>query len=188
MEPQMIGLIVLGVLTLIWFVSAYNRLIRMRNECERAWSNIDVLLQQRYDMLPNLVNTVKGYASHEKDIFLEFAEARKMAVKASAAGDVGGVSAAEGLLGGIMPRIFAIAEAYPELKADESFVNLQDEIVSIENQVADRREFYNSAVTNWNTAIEQIPTNFVGATMGAERKMHFPVETDKVRHTPHVEF
>lgn len=188
MEPLLIGAIVLAVLLVFWYISTYNRLIRMRNECDRAWSNIDVLLQQRYDMLPNLVSTVKGYATHESGIFEEFAKARQMASSARSSGDVAGVARAEGLLSGIMPQIYAVAEQYPELKANENFLNLQNEIVSIENQVADRREFYNSAVTNWNTAIEVIPANFVAATMGAQRKDTFEVEAVEVRAAPKIEF
>ena len=188
MEAYVIAGIVVGVLLVLWYVTTYNRLIRMRNECDRAWSNIDVLLQQRYDMLPNLVNTVKGYAKHEREIFEQFAEARQMASNARAAGDVGGVGVAEGMLAGIMPRIFAIAEDYPELQANEGFINLQKEIVSIENQVADRREFYNSAVTNWNISIEVIPANIVAGTMGAQRKDTFTVEAAEVRKAVKVEF
>jgi LemA protein len=188
MEAYVIAGIVFAVLIALWYVMTYNRLVRMRNECDRAWSNIDVLLQQRYDMLPNLVNTVKGYAKHEREIFEQFAEARQMASNARAAGDVGGVGVAEGMLAGIMPRIFAIAEDYPELQANEGFINLQKEIVSIENQVADRREFYNSAVTNWNTSIEVIPANIVAGTMGAQRKDTFTVEASEVRKAVKVEF
>lgn len=188
MEPLVFGGIVLAVLVVFWYVSTYNRLIRMRNECDRAWSNIDVLLQQRYDMLPNLVNTVKGYAEHESSIFEEFAKARQMASSARSSGDVSAVGRAEGMLAGIMPQIYAVAEQYPDLKANEGFINLQNEIVSIENQVADRREFYNSAVTNWNTAIEVIPANMVASTMGAQRKDTFEVEAAEVRAAPKVEF
>ena len=179
---------VLLLLVVAWYVVTYNRLIRMKNECDRAWANIDVLLQQRYDMLPNLVNTVKGYAEHEKGIWEEFATARQMASSARQAGDVSGVAKAEGLLSSIMPQIYAVAEQYPELKADQNFRDLQDEIVSIENQVADRREFYNSAVTNWNTAIEVIPANIVAGTMGAKRKDTFEVTSAEVRAAPTIEF
>jgi LemA protein len=180
-----------GVLLLIivaWYITTYNRLIRLRNECDRAWANIDVLLQQRYDMLPNLVSTVKGYAEHEKGIWEEFAAARQMASNARKAGDVSGVARAEGMLSSIMPQIYAVAEQYPELKADQNFRDLQDEIVSIENQIADRREYYNSAVTNWNTSIEVIPANIVASTMGAQRKDTFEVASAEVRAAPKIEF
>ena len=188
MNVGMIVGIVLVVLVLLWYVMTYNRLVRMRNECDRGWSNIDVLLQQRYDMLPNLVNTVKGYASHESEIFTQFAEARQMASSARQSGSVSGVAKAEGMLSSIMPQIYAVAEQYPELKADANFMQLQGEIVSMENQIADRREFYNSAVTNWNTAIEVIPANIVAGTMGAQRKETFTVEAAEVRAAPKIEF
>ena len=188
MDPIVIVIIVLVVLNGFWYLLTYNRLVRMRNETERAWSNIDVLLQQRYDMLPNLVSTVKGYAEHEAKIFEEFAKARQMASGARAEGNVSGVAKAEGLLSSIMPQIYAVAEQYPELKADNNFMHLQKEIVSIENQVADRREFYNSAVSNWNTSIEVIPAKIVAGTIGAQRKDTFEVKSVEIRQGPKIEF
>ena len=191
METSTIVLIIGGVLGgifLLYFVSTYNRMIRMRNEVDRAWSNIDVLLQQRYDMIPNLVNVVKGYTKHEESIFGELIEARKVAAGALSAKDVGGVIAAETVLGEMVPRLFAISEDYPDLKADSSFVNLQEEMVSIENQVSDRREFYNAAVTNWNTAISVIPANFVASTMGAKQRDMFRVDNALARKAVKVEF
>ena len=191
METSTIVLIIGGVLGgifLLYFVSTYNRMVRMRNEVDRAWSNIDVLLQQRYDMIPNLVNVVKGYTKHEEAIFGELIEARKVAAGALSAKDVGGVIAAETVLGEMVPRLFAISEDYPDLKADSSFVNLQEEMVSIENQVSDRREFYNAAVTNWNTAISVIPANFVASTMGAKQRDMFRVDNALARKAVKVEF
>ena len=179
---------VLGAIFLLYFVSTYNRMIRLRNEVDRAWSNIDVLLQQRYDMIPNLVNVVKGYTKHEEAIFGELIEARKVAAGALSAKDVGGVIAAETVLGEMVPRLFAISEDYPDLKADSSFLNLQEEMVSIENQVSDRREFYNAAVTNWNTAICVIPANFVASTMGAKQRDMFKVDNALARRAVKVEF
>ena len=154
----------------------------------KSWADIDVLLKQRYDMMPNLINTVKGYASHEKELFEKFAEARQTASNALAQGDVSGVAAAEGLLGGMMPKIYALSEAYPELKADTQFLNLQKEITTMENQVADRREFYNASATNWNAAIQMIPTNIVAAFMSAERKILFKVTIAAEREVVKVEF
>jgi LemA protein len=183
MEIYLIVGIILLVLIVLWYVTTYNRLIRMKNECDRAWSNIDVLLQQRYDELPGLVNAVKGYAKHEKSIFEEFAEARQMASNARGQGDVAGVGRAEGMLASIMPQIYAVAEQYPELKADGNFMNLQQAISDIEDDLADRREFYNSASTNWNTAIEQIPANIVANTMGAIRRELWKVSTPKARES-----
>lgn len=180
---MVVGIIV-GVVLLIgiiWFFSTYNRLIRLRENVNQAWSNIDVLLTQRYEMLPNLVKIAKSYASHERELFEKFAAARQMAAGALQQGDVKGVSQAESMLSGVMPKIFALSESYPELKANENFMKLQDETVSIENQVSDRREFFNASATNWNAAIAMIPTNIVAGFMGAVRRDLFEVESAAVR-------
>jgi LemA protein len=188
MDPITIAGIVLLVLVLLWYVMTYNRLIKMKVEVDRAWSNIDVLLQQRYEMIPNLVNMVKGYAAHENDLFMEFAKARQSAAGALANGDVKGIGAAEGTLAGLMPKLNFVAEQYPDLKADTQFLNLQKELVSIENQVSDRREYYNSSVGNWNSAIQMIPSNVVASTMGAKEKDMFNVTVEEVRQGVKVEF
>lgn len=191
MSAALIGGIIGGVVILIlviWFFSTYNRLIRLKENVNKSWADIDVLLKQRYDMIPNLINTVKGYASHEKELFEQFAQARQTAASALSQGDVGGVAAAEGLLGNMMPRIFAISEAYPELKADTQFLNLQKEISAMENQIADRREFYNASTTNWNSAIQMIPTNIVAGFMNAERRTLFEVVDAVQREVVKVEF
>ena len=148
----MIEMIIGGILLVVlggWFFTTWNRLVRLEKEAERSWANIDVILKQRYDMIPNLVNTVKGYAAHEEAIFMEFAKARNAAAGALANGDVAGVSRAEGVLAGMLPKINMVAEQYPQLKADTSFVNLQNQLVALENQLADRREFYNSSATKF---------------------------------------
>jgi len=188
-----VGLIVSiigGVIFLImvfWFFSTYNRLIRLRENVNQAWSNIDVLLTQRYEMLPNLVKMVKSYASHEKELFEKFAAARQMAAGALQQGDVKGVSQAESMLSGVMPKIFALSEAYPELKANENFMKLQDETVSIENQVSDRREFFNASATNWNAAISMIPTNIVAGFMSAARRDLFEVASAAMRSAVQID-
>ena len=191
MEPGLVIGIIAGIVViigLIWFLSTWNRLVRLEENVNKSWADIDVLLKQRYDMLPNLLNIVKGYASHEKELFMEFAKARQAAAGALASGDVRGVGAAEGMMSGLMPRINAVAEAYPELKADTSFVNLQNQVVAIENQVADRREFYNASATNWNAAIQMIPTNIVASMKNAVRKDLFEVTDATVREAPQMTF
>lgn len=174
MLELILGGIVAAVL-LIWFVSTWNRLVRLEKNVEQSWANIDVLLKQRYDMIPNLVNTVKGYATHEREIFEQFALARQTAAGALAQGDVAGVAAAEGMLAGLMPRINMVAEQYPELKADSNFLNLQNQITALENQIADRREFYNASATSFNTAIETIPTNIVAGVKSCKERTLFEV-------------
>ena len=185
-----IGLIagVLAIIMLIWFISTWNRLVRLEENVNKSWSDIDVLLKQRYDMIPNLVNIVKGYAKHEREIFEQFALARQTAAGCLAQGDVKGVGAAEGTIAGLMPRINMVAEQYPELKADTSFVNIQKELVSIENQVSDRREFYNASATNWNAAIQMIPTSIVAGMKGAVRRDLFEVTDPVQREAVQISF
>ena len=179
---------VLVLIVMIWFISTWNRLVRLEENVNKSWADIDVLLKQRYDMIPNLVNTVKGYASHEKEIFEQFALARQTAAGCLANGDVKGLGAAEGTLASLMPRINMVAEQYPELKADTSFVNLQNQLVSIENQVSDRREFYNASATNWNAAIQMIPTSIVAGMKGAMRRDLFEVTDPVQREAVQVQF
>ena len=185
-----IGIIagVVALIILIWFISTWNRLIRLEENVNKSWADIDVLLKQRYDMIPNLVNIVKGYADHEREIFEQFAVARQTAAGALAQGDVKGIGAAEGMLAGLMPRINMVAEQYPELKADTSFINLQNQMVSLENQVSDRREFYNASATNWNAGIAMIPTNIVAGMKSAVRRDLFEVTDLVQREAVKIEF
>ena len=179
---------IVAIILLIWFISTWNRLVRLEENVNKSWSDIDVLLKQRYDMIPNLVNIVKGYAKHEREIFEQFALARQTAAGALASGDVRGVGAAEGALAGLMPRINMVAEQYPELKADTSFVNVQNQLVSIENQVSDRREFYNASATNWNPAIQMIPTSIVAGMKNAMRRDLFEVTDPVQREAVQISF
>lgn len=164
-----IGAVFLLILV-VWFFGTWNRLVNLEENANNAWSNIDVLLNQRYDMIPNLVNIVKGYAEHEAGIFDQFAQARNTAAGALAQGDVKGVAAAEGLLAGMLPRINMVAEQYPDLKANENFLDLQRQLVSLENQIADRRELYNASSTNFNKAIKMIPSNIVAGIKGCTNR------------------
>ena len=185
-----IGIIagVIVLIVMIWFISTWNRLVRLEENVNKSWADIDVLLKQRYDMIPNLVNIVKGYAKHEREIFEQFALARQTAAGCLAQGDVKGVGAAEGALAGLMPKINMVAEQYPELKADTSFVNIQNQLVAIENQVSDRREFYNASATNWNAAIQMIPTSIVAGMKGAMRRDLFEVTAPVQREAVQISF
>ena len=184
-----VGLIVgfVFLVFIVWFFSTWNRLINLEENVNKSWAYIDVLLKQRYDMIPNLVNMVKGYAKHEKDLFMEFAKARQTAAGALSSGDVRGVGAAEGAFAGLMPRINMVAEQYPDLKANASFINLQNQLIALENQVADRREFYNSSVTSFNKTIQMIPTVFVANMKGSERRQLFEVFAEE-RENVIIEF
>jgi LemA protein len=168
--------VVLFVLFLIWFIQTSNRLIILDENVELSWRNIDVLLKQRYDMIPNLVETVKGYAKHESDIWNNFAEARNMGSSSLASGNMAGVSKAESILAGMMPKINAVMERYPELKADSAFADLRKQLVGLENQIADRREYFNASATSYNKVIRLFPTTIVATVKSCQRRELFIVE------------
>ncbi len=179
------GIIVLAII--FWFFSTWNRLVRLEKDVDRAWSNVDTVLQQRFDMIPNMVNIVKGYASHEKEIFGELTEARKTFAAASGSGDVSGVMAADALLGQAMPKLLALSEAYPDLKANTNFVQLQEDYKEIEDQVTDIRQLYNSSATNFNTAIEIIPDSIVAGFKGCKERTLYEAD-HKARGSVEINF
>ena len=179
------GLLVLVLL--FWAIGLYNRIIRAENECDRMWSNVDVVLQQRYDQFTSLVETIRGYAKHEKEMFDQFAEARMAAAGASKGGDIGGVMKNEALLGQMLPKIYAVAEQYPDLKANENFLQLQNEISDMENIISDRREAYNAAATNFNNLIEVFPNVIVANWMG-KNELELYVTDMAARQRPSLEF
>ena len=180
------GLLVLVLL--FWAIGLYNRIIRAENECDRMWSNVDVVLQQRYDQFSSLVETIRGYAKHEKEMFDQFAEARMAAASASKGGDVGGVMKNEALLGQMIPKIYAVAEQYPDLKANENFLTLQNQISEIENIISDRREGYNSAATNFNNMIEVFPNVIVANWMNRKEVELYVMDDVGARQRPTLEF
>jgi|TARA_B100000085_G_scaffold282520_1_gene311174 LemA protein len=179
------GLLILVVL--FWGIGLYNRIVRAENECDRMWSNVDVVLQQRYDQFTSLVETIRGYAKHEKEMFDQFAEVRMAAAGASKGGDIGGVMKNEALLGQMLPKIYAIAEQYPDLKANENFLQLQNEISDMENIISDRREAYNAAATNFNNLIEVFPNVMVANWMG-KSELELYVADVASRERPSLEF
>jgi len=151
-----IGFLAVGVVG--YALSLYNSLVALRNNIGRSWANIDVLLKQRHDELPKLVRTCEGYMQHERAVFDKLSDARQALAQAQSLAERAG---AEGLLNRALGTFFAVAEAYPDLKANQSFIQLQSRISDVENQIADRREFYNDTVTTFNTRILQIPDKFV---------------------------
>jgi len=179
------GLLILVLL--FWAIGLYNRIVRAENECDRMWSNVDVVLQQRYDQFTSLVETIRGYAKHEKEMFDQFAEARMAAAGASKGGDIGGVMKNEALLGQMLPKIYAVAEQYPDLKANENFLQLQNEISDMENIISDRREAYNAAATNFNNLIEVFPNVMVANWMG-KGELELYVADVASRERPSLEF
>ena len=172
----MAGLIVLlvclvgGVGVVLYFVTLYNGLINLDKSTARAWSNIDVLLKQRHDELPKLVSTVEGYMAHERETLQRVIEAR---TRVASAQGVNEKAQADGALTGALRQLFAVAEGYPELKADSSFQHLQSRISEIEEQIADRREFYNHAVNQFNIRIHQLPDLFIANMLNLRDREYF---------------
>lgn len=166
---------VLAIVVLVAMFAAliYNRLVRLRNKVEEAWAQIDVQLQRRHDLIPNLVNTVKGYAAHEKSTLEEVTAARTAAVAAQGAEAAG---KSEEALTAALGRLFALAENYPDLKADQNFRQLQEELSDTEDKVAFARQYYNDNVREWNTRIASVPDNLVAALMRAQKAEYFELE------------
>lgn len=172
------------LLVALVFVVLYNRLVRLRNRTENAWAQVDVQLQRRHDLIPNLIETVKGYASHERDVFAEVTATRTSAQEAKG---VEQQAKAENALTAALGRLFAVAEAYPALRATENFQNLQEQLDETENKIAVARQIYNDAVYSYDTATETVPTNVVANVLNFEPKRYFEIE-DHSRATPQVEF
>ncbi|GAA2029547.1 LemA family protein [Catenulispora yoronensis] len=169
----MIGLIAVGaaiVLFLLYLISLYNRLVRRRNQVDNAWGQIDVQLKRRYDLIPNLVETVKGYASHERGIFDAVSEARARAV---GAGGPQAAAEADGMLSGALKSLFAVAEAYPDLKANTNFLSLQQELATTEDRAAYARQYYNDAVLGFNNSVSTFPTVVFAAMLGFRSREFF---------------
>ena len=177
--------IALAVLALLWIVGAYNGLIRLRNQLENAWAQIDVQLKRRHDLIPNLVETVKGYAKHESGTLERVIQARNIAVNAKSVGDR---AEAENVLTGALKSLFAVAEAYPDLKANQEFMRLQEELTSTENKVAFARQFYNDSVMTYNTHIQVFPTNLIATMFNFGHRDFFEVKAEDEREAPKVQF
>lgn len=177
-----LGLIALAVLWGFW---SYNRLVTLRNRARNAWAQIDVQLKRRYDLIPNLVETVKGYATHEREVLEQVTAARAAAI---AAGSVAEHAQAENALSQSLRSLFAVAEAYPDLKANTSFVALQDELSKTEDKIAFSRQFYNDTVMMYNTQCETVPTRFVAGIGGFEAQEFFELEEAAAREPVKVDF
>ena len=178
--------IILGVIAVlvVALVLLYNRLVTLRNRVENAWAQVDVQLKRRYDLIPNLVETVKGYASHERETFEAVTAARARAQAAQGPAEAG---AAENMLSQALGRLIAVAEAYPELQADENFRQLQDELAQTENKIAVSRQVYNDTVLTYNNAIQTVPAVFFAGMLGFDKRDFFEVE-EAAREAPRVAF
>jgi LemA protein len=179
-----IALIVIGVLVLLlilWLILGYNGLVSRRNRVDGSWSQIDVQLKRRHDLIPNLVETVKGYAAHERGTLEAVTEARANAINAQGPAQQ---AQAENALTGALKSLFAVSEAYPDLKANQNFLNLQEELTSSEDRIAYARQFYNDSVVSYNTKIQQFPTVFIANVFKFERRELFdaaPEDTEPVQ-------
>jgi LemA protein len=176
----MSGLVGVGVAALIGIVivaaiviGIYNRLVVLRNRVKNAWSQIDVQLKRRYDLIPNLVETVKGYAAHEKETLERVIQARSAAMSAQGVKEQG---EAENMLTGTLKSLFALAENYPDLKANQNFLMLQEELSGTEGKIAYARQFYNDSVMTYNTAIQQFPNNMIAGSFGFNESVYFEIE------------
>ncbi len=183
MWPLIIVLILVAALA-IYLISAYNGLIRRRNQIENAWSQIDVQLKRRLDLIPNLVETVKGYAAHEKETLDAVIRARNASVAASTPGEQ---AKAENMLEGTLNRLFALGEAYPDLKANQNFLALQEELTATEGRVAYARQFYNDSVLEYNNKLQQFPTMYFARILKFDRREYFEAD-EAARTAPTVEF
>jgi len=180
-----IGIVALVLLVAILLVTLYNRLVRLRNRSENAWAQVDVQLRRRYDLIPNLVETVKGYASHERTTFEEVTKARTSAQQAQTVQEQ---AKAENILTEAIGRLFAVAEQYPELRATENFQQLQGQLEETEGKIAVSRQVYNDAVLTYDTALETVPTNIVGNMFSFKAREYFEVEEPAAREAPRVQF
>jgi LemA protein len=187
-EQTMMPLIVIGILVvgaIFILAGMYNSLVQLRVRADSAWSDIDVQLKRRHDLIPNLVETVKGYAAHEKGTFENIAKFRSQAMQASGPADK---AAAEGQLTGALKSLFAVAENYPELKASEQFVGLQNSLNSIEDTIQNARRYYNAVVRDFNTRVQSFPTNIIAGMFGFHTRQFFEMETPADRENVAVKF
>jgi len=182
-----LGAIVVGVILIVglWLMLTYNGLVKLRNQVKNAWSQIDVQLRRRYDLIPNLIETVKGYASHEKETLERVVQARQAGIDASGVKEQ---QQAENMITGALRQLFALSEAYPDLKANQNFMQLQEELASTENKIGFARQYYNDTVQTFNTRQQQFPANVVAGMMGFTAADFFELEEPEMREAPKVEF
>ena len=176
------------VILLIWGVGVYNKLVKARNQVRNAWSQIDVQLTRRFDLIPNLVETVKGYASHEKDIWEKFAAARNLYERAKAGNDVAQMSEANNQISSALARLMVVQEQYPELKANSNFQTLMSELTETEDKISYTRQFYNDVALKYNNQVEMFPGNIVASMFKFKVAEYFNVTDEEERKAPKVKF
>ena len=187
MGTTTIVVIVLGGIVLFFGAGMYNSLVRLRNRVRNAWAQIDVQLKRRHDLIPNLVETVKGYAGHEKETLENVIKARSQAVQAGGSG-VGAQGRAEQALSGALGRLMVVVEQYPDLKANQNFLGLQEELTSTENKIGFSRQAYNDQVMRYNTKIQSVPSNIVAGMFNFGEEEFFELEDQAAREAPKVSF
>jgi LemA protein len=178
-------IVVIVVLVVLFFVFQYNGLVRLRNRVDNSWSQIDVQLKRRHDLIPNLIETVKGYAAHEQGTFEKVVQARNAAMSAQGPADT---AAAENVLTGALKSVFALAEAYPDLKANQNFLSLQEELTSTEDRISYARQFYNDSVLKYDNKIETFPSNTIAGMFGFKGREYFKTDDPTDREVPKVQF
>ena len=170
--------IIIAVVAVIvlWLIFAYNRFVRLANQTKEAWADIDVQLKRRFDLIPNLIETVKGYAAHEQGTFDKVTEARTRAITAEQSGNPAEIGKAENFLAGALKSVFAVAEAYPDLKANQNFLSLQQELADTENKIQAARRFYNGNVRDLTIALQAFPSNIIGSAFGFKPAEYFDLD------------
>ena len=181
----LIIVLVIVAVVVIFFVGIYNSLVTLRNRADNSWAQVDVQLRRRYDLIPNLVETVIGYAAHEKETFQNVTEARAQAINAQTVKEQGD---AENMLSGALKSLFAVAESYPDLKANQNFLMLQEELAGTEGKIAYARQFYNDTVMKFNTKQQVFPSNIVANMFNFQEKEYFEIEEPEAREPVKVEF
>jgi LemA protein len=181
----LIFLVVVVALFIIWVITGYNGMVQLRVRADSSWSDIDVQLKRRHDLIPNLVETVKGYATHEKTTFEDIAKYRSMAMQATTPADRG---VAEGQLTQALKSLFAVAENYPQLQASSQFTELQASLNGVESTIQDARRYYNAVVRDYNTKVQSFPTNVLAGMFGFQQKQFFQVDTPADRENVAVKF
>jgi LemA protein len=181
-------ILILIVVVGLWVILSYNRLITLRNRVKEAWADIDVQLKRRHDLIPNLVETVKGYATHERGVFEKVTEARTKAMGARESGDLKKMAESENFLAQTLKTLFAVAENYPDLKASQNFLELQRELRDTEDKIMYARRFYNANVRDLNIAIESFPTNIIASMFGFKKMDLFEISIPGEKETPTVKF
>jgi len=176
-------LILLGIVVVLLLIGIgiYNKLVRLRNTVKASWSDIDVQCKKRYDLVPNLVETVKGYASHEKSVFEKVTQARSVAMQATTPGEM---AKAENMLRDTLKSLFAVAEAYPELKANANFMQLQSQLQELENNIEYARRYYNAVVRDYNITTESFPSNLIASSFNFKQAELFQLEAPEVERKP----